>query len=120
MHDTYKQDYLAQAERHTASGIDRFDELIDEARARAPTCCSRSTPAPPRSSATPRSMVPGSGPWLTALLGRRPAKVAAIALANKIARMAWGQPGAVMRLLEYSNASNKQVSGRRLGANAIR
>src|SRR3981081_136453 len=28
-------------------------------------------------------------PWLTALLGRRPAKVAAIALANKIARMAW-------------------------------
>src|SRR6266581_4162156 len=28
-------------------------------------------------------------PWLTALLGRRPIKVAAIALANKIARMAW-------------------------------
>jgi transposase len=28
-------------------------------------------------------------PWLTALLVRRPAKVAAIALANKIARMAW-------------------------------
>ena len=28
-------------------------------------------------------------PWLTALLARRPAKVAAIALANKIARMAW-------------------------------
>jgi Transposase IS116/IS110/IS902 family len=28
-------------------------------------------------------------PWLTALLGRRPTKVAAIALANKIARMAW-------------------------------
>jgi transposase len=28
-------------------------------------------------------------PWLTALLMRRPAKVAAIALANKIARMAW-------------------------------
>jgi transposase len=27
-------------------------------------------------------------PWLTALLGRRPTKVAAIALANKIARMA--------------------------------
>src|SRR4030088_3426570 len=31
----------------------------------------------------------GHRPWLTALLGRRPAKVAAIALANKIARMAW-------------------------------
>ena len=28
-------------------------------------------------------------PWLTALLSRRPVKVAAIALANKIARMAW-------------------------------
>jgi hypothetical protein len=28
-------------------------------------------------------------PWLTELLARRPTKVAAIALANKIARMAW-------------------------------
>jgi transposase len=28
-------------------------------------------------------------PWLTALLARKPAKVAAIALANKIARMVW-------------------------------
>jgi transposase len=28
-------------------------------------------------------------PWLTALLARRPPKVAAIALANKIARIAW-------------------------------
>ena len=28
-------------------------------------------------------------PWLTALLARRPSKVAAIALANKIARMVW-------------------------------
>ena len=31
----------------------------------------------------------GHQPWLTALLARRPTKVAAIALANKIARMAW-------------------------------
>jgi hypothetical protein len=32
MRDTYKQDYLAQAERHsTTSGFDQFDELIDEA-----------------------------------------------------------------------------------------
>ena len=30
-----------------------------------------------------------SRPWLTALLTRRPTKVAAIALANKLARMAW-------------------------------
>jgi transposase len=28
-------------------------------------------------------------PWVTALLTRRPPKVAAIALANKLARMAW-------------------------------
>ena len=28
-------------------------------------------------------------PWLTTLLARRPTKVAAIALANKIARMVW-------------------------------
>ena len=31
----------------------------------------------------------GHRPWLTALLARRPTKVVAIALANKIARMAW-------------------------------
>src|SRR4249920_542988 len=31
----------------------------------------------------------GHRPWLTALLAPKPAKVAAIALANKIARMAW-------------------------------
>jgi transposase len=30
-----------------------------------------------------------ASPWLTALLARRPTKVAAIALASKIARMAW-------------------------------
>jgi transposase len=32
-------------------------------------------------------------PWLAALLARRPTKVAAIALANKIARMAWAHDG---------------------------
>ena len=32
-------------------------------------------------------------PWLTALLSRRPAKVAAIALANKLARMVLGDDG---------------------------
>ena len=31
----------------------------------------------------------GHRPWLTALLARRPTRVAAIALANKIARMVW-------------------------------
>ena len=33
-------------------------------------------------------------PWLRALLARRPTKVAAIALANKIARMAWAMMAA--------------------------
>src|SRR5262249_37892659 len=32
---------------------------------------------------------PGPRPWLTALLAPRPTKVAAIALANKMARIAW-------------------------------
>jgi transposase len=41
------------------------------------------------SSAIPKIHGTGHRPWLTALLGRRPTKVAAIALANKIARMAW-------------------------------
>jgi transposase len=31
----------------------------------------------------------GHRPWLTGLLVRRPTKVAAIALANKLARMVW-------------------------------
>jgi hypothetical protein len=33
--------------------------------------------------------------WLTRIMDRRPAKVAAVALANKIARMAWAIIGAV-------------------------
>ena len=39
-------------------------------------------------------------PWLTALLARRPTKVAAIALANKLARMAWAM---MARGERYSN-----------------
>src|SRR5262249_43340037 len=35
----------------------------------------------------------GHRPWLTGLLARRPAKVAAIARANKPARMAWAMRG---------------------------
>jgi transposase len=37
-------------------------------------------------------------PWLTALLARRPTKVAAIALANKIARVAWAMMAKGKRL----------------------
>jgi transposase len=32
---------------------------------------------------------PDKQPWLTHLLARRPAKVVAVALANKMARIAW-------------------------------
>ena len=32
---------------------------------------------------------PDKHPWLTQLLARKPAKVAAVALANKTARIAW-------------------------------
>ena len=39
-------------------------------------------------------------PWLTALLARRPTKVAAVALANKIARMAWAMMARVERYKE--------------------
>jgi transposase len=36
-----------------------------------------------------RSQAPVGVPWIVALLGRRPALVAAVALANKMARIAW-------------------------------
>ena len=39
-------------------------------------------------------------PWLTRLLARRPTKVAAIALANKLARMAWAMMARNERLQE--------------------
>jgi hypothetical protein len=34
-------------------------------------------------------MQPDKYPWVIELLGRRPAKVVAVALANKMARIAW-------------------------------
>jgi transposase len=48
-------------------------------------------------------------PWLTALLARRPTKVAAIALANKLARMAW----AMIATGERYNRSNQIAPIRR-------
>ena len=42
----------------------------------------------------------GHRPWLTALLARRPTKVAAIALANKLARMAWAMMAKAERYQE--------------------
>jgi transposase len=44
-------------------------------------------------------------PWFTALLARRPTKVAAIALANKIARMAWA-------MMARANATRNQPRSR--------
>jgi transposase len=46
-------------------------------------------PAPYSAGLPPSRNKKGHRPWLTALLARRPTKVAAIALANKIARMVW-------------------------------
>jgi len=42
----------------------------------------------------------GHRPWLTGLLARRPAKVAAIALANKLGRMAWAMMARGQRYTE--------------------
>ena len=49
-------------------------------------------------------------PWLTALLARRPTKVAAIALANKIARMVWAM---------MARGRALQGTGRACGVNEI-
>jgi hypothetical protein len=45
-------------------------------------------------------------PWLTTLLARRPTKVAAIALANKIARMVWA-------MMAKANATKNPSHSRR-------
>ena len=50
-------------------------------------------------------------PWLSALLARRPTKVAAIALANKIARMVWAM---MARGERYKEPRNRSLSHRRL------
>ena len=36
-----------------------------------------------------RTKAPGDADWLKALLGRKPARVVTVALANKMARIAW-------------------------------
>ena len=51
-------------------------------------------------------------PWLTALLARRPTKVAAIAPANKIARMVWAMTARGER---YRNPSRLRVKRNRAG-----
>ena len=47
-------------------------------------------------------------PWLTTLLARRPTKVVAIALANKIARMAWA-------MMAKGDATSNPLHSRRRG-----
>ena len=48
-------------------------------------------------------------PWLTGLLARRPTKVAAIALANKLARMAWVMMARNERYKEPAAALERNV-----------
>ena len=48
-------------------------------------------------------------PWLTALLARKPIKVAAIALANKLARMAWAMMARGAALPEYPSRWPRKV-----------
>jgi len=57
----------------------------------------------------------GHRPWLTALPGRRPTKVAAIALANKIARMAWAMmaKGELLQAARRTCAVNEIAPGNR-------
>ena len=51
-------------------------------------------------------------PWLRALLARRPTKVAAIALANKITRMAWAIMAKGERYKNPSHSRHKQDRAR--------
>jgi transposase len=50
---------------------------------------------------------PGKYPWLTQLLARRPFKVVAVALANKMARTAWALmvKGGTYRAPEFAEAA---------------
>ena len=49
-------------------------------------------------------------PWLTALLARRPTKVAAIALANKIARMAWAMMAKMSATRNPSHSRRNEIA----------
>ena len=52
--------------------------------------------------------ITGHRPWLTRLLARRPTKVAAIALANKLTRMAWAMMARNARYKEPPLSRRKQ------------
>ena len=54
-----------------------------------------------------RSSTSGSASWATALLQRRPAKVVAVALANKAARVAWAM---LVRGERYRTAPQLQAA----------
>ena len=61
-----------------------------------------------------RPKIHGTGhrPWLTALLAPRPTKVAAIALANKLARMVWAM---MVKGERYADPSRSQRKRDRAG-----
>jgi transposase len=56
---------------------------------------------------------PDKYPWVVALLGRRPAKVVAVALANKMARIAWAilAKGETYRAATYTSSRALAASG---------
>ena len=69
--------------QHSSGGKDRLGSISKQGAAQPVHCRS------PRRDPLCQDPRHKASPWLTALLARRPTKVAAIALANKIARMAW-------------------------------
>jgi transposase len=72
---------------HSTAGKQRLGAISRAGNERfAPDC---SCSAPPRSSALPNQGRSNVSPWLLALLERRPRKLAAVALANKMARIVW-------------------------------
>src|SRR5262245_21974196 len=60
---------------------------------------------------------PGKYPWLTQLLARRPFKVVAVALANKMARMAWAllAHGGTYRAPELAETAQRGSARKRRG-----
>jgi transposase len=55
-------------------------------------------------------MRPDKYPWVTKLLTRKPAKLAAVALANKMARVAWAVLAKGETYREHTRSSNAAIA----------